>query len=131
MREILFRAKRKFDNEWIYGYPYITQCKCFELLHYSSQFNAEHLCPEVIPETVGQYTGLTDKNGRRIFEGDIVKYAGEIHQVVFEQRNGNAYFGIAINNIEAWKFCCEVPADKMEVIGNIYDDPELVKEVKS
>lgn len=88
----------------------------------------------VIPETAGQYTGLLDKNGTKIFEGDIVVYYTntnratnkEFHEVVFETRGESGYFGIKISNIETWQFCLEVPAKLMEIIGNIYDNPELI-----
>ena len=78
-------------------------------------------------------------NGTKIFEGDIVAYETntnratnkEIHEVVFETRGGNAYFGIKISDIETWPFCLEVPAKLMKVIGNIQDNPELLKEANS
>lgn len=125
MREILFRGKTLDDPEWVYGY-YVQQYGTDAIYFKESDengFERRH----IYSETIGQFTGLTDKNDTKIFEGDIVEYAGEIYQVVFEQRNGNAYFGISISDIETLQFCYEVPADKMEVIGNIYDVPELLK----
>lgn len=80
----------------------------------------------VDPETVGQYTGLTDKNGTKIFEGDIVKYGDTVHNVVFEQRNGTAYFGLVYSTLETLSFGYYQDLKQIEVIGNIYDNPELL-----
>ena len=128
MREILFRGKRTDNGEWEYGdlwcNPYGKRAVCIV-----SPINDQGTTGgnEVIPETVGQYTGLTDKNGKRVFEGDIVRYGDTIHKVVFEQRYGTAYFGIMISDIETWLFGNECPANLVEVIGNIYDNPELLE----
>lgn len=136
MREILFRGKQVDNSEWIegdllqikyYNKP-IIECKIMPQTPVSSAV-------PVLPVTVGQYTGLTDKNGKKIFEGDIVIYGTntnrdenkEIHEVVFEARGGSGYFGIRISEIETWNFCLEVPANLMEVIGNIHDNPELLR----
>ena len=121
MREILFRGKgdKKYnDGVWYYGVPIQCDDGDWQICTNCSKRT-------VIAKTIGQYTGLTDKNGKKIFEGDIVNYNGTNHKVVFETRGESAYFGIEINNIETWRFCLEVPAKLMNVIGNIYDNPEL------
>ena len=142
MREILFRGKRTDNGEWIEGAYSPFNLNFFgereekpHIIIISDDKNIDGLWCEVIPETVGQYTGLTDKNGVKIFEGDIVRYGTntnradnkEIHEVVFETRGGSGYFGIRISEIETWNFCLEVPAKLMEVIGNIHDNPEILK----
>ena len=69
MREILFRGKRdkRYGKDWTYGVPYIDhENDCIIATHCSKRV--------VIPETVGEFTGATDKNGKKIFEGDIVRY---------------------------------------------------------
>lgn len=126
MREILFRGKSMHTDEWLYG-GIVHHADDYGMVDSTS--NMGYLEPElVIPETVGQYTGLTDKNGVKIFEGDIVRYSGEKHIVAFETRGETGYFGIKIDHIETWGFCPSVPVKLMEVIGNIHDNPELIEE---
>ena len=129
MREFLLRGKRTDNGEWI------TDSETYIRDGDGIWLSDENLnVVKVIPETVGQYTGLTDKNEVKIFEGDIVRYGTntnradneEIYEVVFETRGGSRYFGIRISEIETWQFCFEVPAKLMEVIGNIHDNPELL-----
>jgi uncharacterized phage protein (TIGR01671 family) len=130
MREILFRGKdRCGSGEWFYG-QYLPKSKtiCTEEVIKGTVLYRDLF---VIPETVGQYTGLTDANGKKIFEGDIVKAQDEIYgspfcygitgKIVFEEC---AYFIEPKNPIESqWLFNeCAV----YEVIGNIHDNPELL-----
>ncbi len=127
-REILFRG-RQLHNErkWIYGtlMKYQAQ-KTKEIIYMIYNLNGIYEC--IVPETRGQYTGLTDKNGVKIFEGDILRHdSGTLHEVVFEQRNGHAYFGWVIDKQETWHFDNGF-LRQLEVVGNIHDNPELLKE---
>lgn len=123
MRKIIFRG-RDIAGNWHYGDLEIISddlCKIVnhKLLEYGKVVDRD---------TVGQYTGLTDNKGEKIFEGDIVKYGDTIHQVVFEQRNGTAYYGLVYSPIETLPFGHYQDLKQIEVIGNIHDNPELLKE---
>ena len=130
MREILFRGKRKDNGEWVEGDLLKYETGETAILSRFSRYGFEateiYLRNKVIPETVCQYTGLTDKNGRKIFEGDIVRYGDTIHKVVFEQRNGTAYFGLVYSPFETLPFGHYQDLKQIEIIGNIYDNPELM-----
>ena len=127
MREILFRGKRKTDNEWLYGFPYVTRKNAVKINWYCSEFGSMRT-DEVDPETVGQYTGLTDKNGTKIFEGDIVERFSDGEQAVISWLKYSACFGLSFGG-----WCCgfddyddNLPSD-FEVIGNIHNNPEILK----
>ena len=122
MREILFRGKTD-KGEWVYGDLF----KVFD----DGSFIHDGKCHsvKVIPETIGQYTGLTDKNGTKIFEGDIVHISERGKSVngkiIFE----NAYCGGWLVADETEKSKCSLAMrNDVEVIGNIHDNPELLKE---
>lgn len=129
MREILFRGKRKGNGEWIEGLT----------LQWGGDIDSQHekhlfLTPngysfplDIGPETVCQYTGLTDKNGRKVFEGDICEFSayGESYKGDVRFINGN--FTIWCGK------CAPFLDDALEkhsaiVIGNIFDNPELMGE---
>lgn len=124
MREYLFRGKMIANGKWSEGNLLVTKQGCCITPNATvlGSYGA------VDPETVGQYTGLTDKNGTKIFEGDIVKYGDTVHNVVFEQRNGTAYFGLVYSTLETLSFGYYQDLKQIEVIGNIYDNPELMKD---
>lgn len=139
MREILFRGKRKDNGEWVEGYysnlggnrpcilkEHILNGKMARILEYENII--------VLPSTVGQYTGLTDKNGRRIFEGDIVICKKEICgnfidscvEIGFVEMKHGA-FGLHRKQGYYRPFKDWLEDYEYEVIGNIHDNPELLE----
>lgn len=141
MREILFRGKRTDNGEWVYGN---LVRGCDEKYAYIVEFGNRELCRNYVnvnPETVGQYTGLKDKNGTKIFEGDMIKpFGDEIDKMVVEFNLGQfllCLYGERGYMAEyGWEEsgnygCFEAEplssyGDDIEVIGNIYDNPELL-----
>ena len=125
IREVIFRGKRTDNGEWVKGYLYITHTGAHEIGSYDAEINIERFTFDVIPETVGQYTGLTDKNGKRIFEGDIVslvKHDGLIYKVVYVPCRYELVNSKGVNCfvLDIYK------SENIEVIGNIHDNPELL-----
>lgn len=126
MREILFRGKRKDNGEWVQGYLYRSSEKLNPFIMLKSEKGASY---EVNADTVGQYTGLTDKNGTKIFEGDIVDFSkrpdnGDYGTVIYDA--DETAFGIEYYNIYRGLGENYYPKN-IEVIGNIYDNPELLE----
>lgn len=113
MREILFRGKRVDNGKWVVGY-------FFNLNDRESD----------LPKTVGQYTGLTDKNGKKIFEGDIivitdaygnkVTYTVEYKPTAFCVSQLGVNYSTYLGDFNNGKY-------EIEIIGNIYDNPELLE----
>lgn len=127
MRTIKFRGKRLDNDQWMYGY--VLHCDLYTDIWTDEEgFERE----EVDPDTVGQFTGLYDKNGKEIYEGDILEYKDPI--------NGKTYRRKVVFHDAA--FCQEIDlgTPKPEynpirnhdltvwsVVGNIHDNPELLK----
>ena len=120
-REILFRGKRIFDNKFEYGYL------SWHCLGYGTNYFINNNI--VINETVGQFTGVTDKNGTKIFEGDIVRHIDTTRHVV-EVVNSEVYFDTEMLKFRFRYsnelFHCQFN-NELEVIGNIHDNKELLK----
>ena len=115
MKEILFKGKRVDNGEWTEGYFFKSWDKVFLLWGMTGD------CPnmeEVIPETVRQFTGLCDKNGKKIFEGDIVE-SPRGTQGFIEWQNAECAFLVNIG--DDWQTMDDCP---YEVVGNIYDNKE-------
>lgn len=137
MREILFRGKRVDNGEWVEGnYEWYHKPEKYII---SNPYTGE--TKGVLPETVGQYTGLTDKNGKKIFEGDIITTTtldtGDEQKAVvgfsnfIDENNDDEYIGFYIEfdgiKTTITQLAMEEVKDRFEVIGNKWDNPELLK----
>lgn len=120
-REILFKGKRKDTGEWTEGYFFKIWDRTFLLW---GMTNDHPNMIEVIPETVGQFTGLTDKNGNKIFEGDIIAKGFELYEVRWNPEQ--VRWGIYLGNYEVAGFT-KFSEPYFEVIGNVYDNKELLE----
>lgn len=141
MREILFRGKTK-QGEWVYWneygelvgiggkkrtrYAYHSTINSISYYHTVQQLKDSNI---LIKETVGQFMGLTDKNGKKIFEGDIVKvwWKGNViatGDIKYEEKNCR----FVLTEDFMYPYCFD-DSTPLEVIGNIHDNPELLEEV--
>ena len=137
MKERHYRGKCEDTGVWVYGY-YCPCCfgyfPCSPAIIDREEMERGCWRPEmVIPETVGQYTGLTDKNGTKIFEGDILKHHRSLWGkdisdigVVFWNARTCMFLRTSSRNSETPQIWQET-AEQYEVIGNIHDNPELLK----
>lgn len=132
MRKIKFRGKRIDNGAWIFGSLDLTANRT--IISWDRTDSDGDTAPwfaDVDPDTIGQFSGLFDKNGKEIYEGDILVY-GELFKHIVEFKHG--IFGYAVE--EGWfvgygsnpnfMFNPTDKSDEHEVIGNIYDSPELL-----
>lgn len=131
MREILFRGKRVDNGEWIYGD--VVQFPTHGIVRIVEQ-EPSYKDAEVDSETVGQYTGLTDKNGKKFFEGDIIKGNFSNYVIWADETErafvyGKSYKGGYKNLMSDYLLKSSFP-NGMEVVGNIHDNPELLEVTK-
>lgn len=143
-REILFKAKRKDNRRWEEGYYAMIGKRHAIILSQTEKYYTEDVkeshgdeVVEIIPETVSQYTGLTDKNGNRIWEHDIVEYFGDlavmkkIDEIKYNETHASfcrlhrSQMGLQYLYID------ECIAKTMRVIGNVFDNPDLLEVCKS
>lgn len=133
MNEILFRGKRINNDEWVEG-DLLQNIDCIKIREHEKSIKAIAKSFVVYPETVGQYTGLPDKNGKKIFKGDIVKeedcvhngevqIMGDIWQIDFKD---GVFYAYNKKKGTAFAYWLKTP----EVIGNIHDNPELLEVIK-
>lgn len=140
MREIKFRGKRVDNGEWVYGNLFKCEHKDSDSVYIipfvtNGSFTINTLmlnfispCYEVDPKTVGQYTSLKDRNGKEIYEGDIVKYKDnldpiDVHKYKGHVEYGNGSFYITNDFMSSYRWIDY----EIEVKGNIHDNPELLE----
>ena len=122
-REILFRGKRADNGEWVYGYLTCNNVIVSEVVDFEEGYFATEFWYKVVPETVGQFTGLAYKNGTKIFDGDIVRF--------YDDSEDELTNGVVVFNADVCSFCVSMKGNEdimlmahwqYEVIGNIYDN---------
>ena len=128
-REILFRGKRTDNGEMVYGNLMDSDSIVGRIVDFDGEYFIPEFWYKVEPETVGQFTGLTDKNGTKIFDGDIVRF--------YDDSEDELTNGVVVCNADFCSFCVSMKGHEdvmlmahwqYEVIVNIYDNLELLKQ---
>lgn len=119
MRDYKFRGKRIDDGEWVFGYYVQHPDALGKVVDY---IIGDGFRFPVDPETVGQYTGLKDKNGKEVYEGDITWDEEYEEYCIVEFKEGCFWYTGQTSTQELYERC-----DQLEIDGNIYDNPELLQ----
>ena len=132
MRRIMFRGKIKYTRRWIEGYLWRGCNEAFYIkTEELEEFGSTLKDFEVFPETVGQSTGLTDKNGKEIYEGDIIKEKNGIGVIMWFQTSwGVASYAHGYNGLKSYTAVDSFYSNETKewsVIGSIHDNPELLQ----
>ena len=122
-REILFRGKRVDTGEWIEGSLIGDDVIVGKIVEFEEDYFCTEFWYKVDPETVGQFTGMTDKKGKKLFEGDVYSMGEKniLYVVIFDKSQfiGKQVGNRSLAGLEYWK-------SDIEIIGNIHDNPELL-----
>lgn len=130
MRTIKFRGKRLHDGKWVYGYvlghdtlPYMA----IVTMNNTDKSVINKTTTSVDPDAIGQFTGLYDKNGKEIYEGDIVRCDEFVYEVVYESKRFASFVLRRDKDMYDHYFGEAMECDACEVIGNIHDNQELLE----
>ena len=122
-RENLYRGKRVDTGEWVEGSLIGNDVIVGKIVEFEEDYFCTEFWYKVDPETVGQFTGMTDKKGKKLFEGDVYSMGEKniLYVVIFDKSQfiGKQVGNRSLAGLEYWK-------SDIEIIGNIHDNPELL-----